>query len=68
MADVQVNQTAPDRGGAANWIWALIVVVLLAVIGWFLIGGGYIFEERTTVEIETPAPGQGGGSGGGSNP
>jgi hypothetical protein len=66
MADVQVNQTAP-RSGGANWIWALIVVILLAVIGWFAIGQPYFFKEETNVNIGTSS-GQSGGSGGQSNP
>lgn len=53
MADVQINQTAP-RGGGASWIWALIVVILLAVIGWFVIGQPYFFEEKTNVNVNTP--------------
>jgi bacteriorhodopsin len=47
MADVQVNQT----GGGSNWIWALIVVILLAVIGWFAIGQPYFFKETTSTTI-----------------
>ncbi len=54
MADVQVNTTAP-RGGGASWMWALIVVILLAVIGWFLVGQPYFFSEKTTVNVGTPA-------------
>ncbi len=48
MADVQINQTS--RGGA-NWIWALIVVILLAVIAWFLLGQPYFFKEETNVNV-----------------
>ena len=51
MADVQVNQTVPAKGGGGNWVWALIVVILLAVIGWFAIGQPYFFEEKTNVNV-----------------
>ena len=54
MADVQVNQTAPGGGSSASWIWALIVVILLAVIGWFLVGQPYFFSEETSVNVNTP--------------
>jgi len=55
MADVQVNQTAPAKGGGSNWVWAVIVVVLLAVIGWFAIGQPYLFEEKSSVNVNQPA-------------
>jgi hypothetical protein len=54
MADVQINQP-PAQGGGANWIWALIVVILLAVIGWFVIGQPYFFTEETNVNVGAPA-------------
>ena len=54
MADVQVNQTVPPKSGASNWIWALIVVILLAVIGWFVIGQPYFFEEKSNVNVGAP--------------
>jgi len=55
MADVQVNQTAPAKGGASTWVWAVIVVVLLALIGWFAIGQPYLFEEKSSVNVNQPA-------------
>jgi hypothetical protein len=55
MADVQVNQTAPGKSGGSNWVWAVIVVVLLAVIGWFAIGQPYLFQEKSSVNVNQPA-------------
>lgn len=67
MADVQVQQ---QPGGSANWAWALVVIILLAVIGWFVFGGGYLFTEKTEINIKTPAAGSkstGGSSGSGGS-
>ncbi|HXG58868.1 MAG TPA: hypothetical protein VNL91_07580 [Thermoanaerobaculia bacterium] len=59
MADVQIQQ----QPGGANWVWALVVIVLLAVIGWLIFGGGYLFEEKTEIKVRTPAAGSSPGSG-----
>src|SRR5436853_7692854 len=40
MADVQIQQT-PDAGGSsASWVWALVVLVIVGVLAWFVFGGG----------------------------
>jgi bacteriorhodopsin len=63
MADVQMNQT--DRGGA-SWVWAVVVVLLIAVIAWFVfMRGGAVTEDRTGVDVNITAPAPGGDGGGG---
>ena len=64
MADVQIQQT-PSSGGGASWLWAIIVLVLLAVIAWFVFGGGLNKTSTTNIKVETPgaaAPSSGGGT------
>jgi hypothetical protein len=78
MADVQIQQT-PDAGsGSGAWIWGLIVLILLAVIAWFVFGGGLHKTTTAKVEINVPSAGApapssgnppaGGGTAGGSVP
>jgi MYXO-CTERM domain-containing protein len=60
MADVQIQQTptSGSSGSGVSWAWALVVLALLAGIGWFVFGGGVhrSTSNGTTVEIKTPAP------------
>lgn len=64
MADVQIQQT-PDAGsGSGAWIWGLIVLVLLAVIAWFVWGGG--LHKTTTAKVDINVPGASAPSGGGT--
>ena len=74
MADVQIQQT-PDAGssGSGAWVWGLIVLVLLAVIAWFVFGGGLHKTTTAKVDINVPSAGappasSGGGTAGGSVP
>jgi len=72
MADVQIQQT-PDAGssGSGAWVWGLIVLVLLAVIAWFVFGGGLHKTTTAKVDINVPgaaAPSTGGGTAGGAVP
>jgi hypothetical protein len=70
MADVNIQQTpgpATTSGGGSGAVWAILVVVLLAIIAWFVFGGGLHRTSTTKVEINTPgasAPAPSGGAGG----
>src|SRR5437868_13239818 len=69
MADVQVNsggsQPAPavveTSGGGGSAVWAILVIVLLAIVAWFLFGRGVIGGRgkdtniNANVKVETPA-------------
>ena len=62
MADVQVNtpQPAQSTGGGSSAVWAILVIVLLAIIAWFVFGRGMMGGGKTTnikadVKVETPA-------------
>ena len=69
MADVQIQQTPAESGGGASGAWAIVVLVLLGVIAWFVFGGGLHRTNTTTVKIETPgAAAPAGGSGGTKTP
>lgn len=62
MADVQIQQPSSGSGGA-SWAWAFVVLILLAIIAWFVFGGGLRTTRTTKVEISTPgasAPAGGG--------
>jgi hypothetical protein len=65
MADV-VNQsggtpppTVVETGGGSGAIWAVLVIVLLAIVAWFVFGRGTVGGRDTNikadVKIETPA-------------
>ena len=66
MADVQIQQTpeAGSGGGGSGLVWGLIVIILLAVIAWFVWGGG--LHKTSTTKIDVNVPGATGGTGGGS--
>lgn len=53
MADVQIQQT-PEAGGGASWVWGLVVLVLVALVAWFLFGGGLNRTSTTKVDINVP--------------
>jgi Na+/proline symporter len=72
MADVQIQQT-PATGSGAGWVWGLVVLILLAVIGWFVFGGGLHRTTTTKIDINTPgasapAPSNPAPPSGGGNP
>jgi hypothetical protein len=57
MADVNIQQT-PTSGGSGSGssiAWALVVLVLLGVIGWFVFGGGITKKSQTTIDVNVPA-------------
>jgi hypothetical protein len=63
MADVNVNQQPSSSGsGSSTWIVALLVVIVLAVVLWFVLGrpGG---TKRTDINVDVNVPGQTGGGG-----
>ena len=68
MADVQVQQTPPSRGGA-NWAWAIVVLALIALVAWFLMGrggggGGGGGGAAPSGQAAPPSGGAAGGAGG----
>jgi hypothetical protein len=65
MADVQIQQT-PDS--SYGWVWAVVVIVLIALIAWFVFAGPMRSESRTTIEVETPAAGSPPAGGGQQTP
>lgn len=69
MADVQIQQTpdAGSGGGGSGLVWGIIVIILLAVIAWFVFGGGLHRTSTTKIDVNVPgASGGTGGSGGGT--
>jgi len=65
MADVNIQQTpssGESRGGGLGAVWAVVVLLPLLVIGWFVFGGGLTRHSRTDINVNVP--GQTGGSGG----
>jgi bacteriorhodopsin len=65
MGDVQVQHNS-DRG--TSWIWAVVILLLVAVIAWFIVGGcADRAPEGTSIEVTVPAgAGASGGTTGGS--
>jgi hypothetical protein len=56
MADVQVNQSPGGSAGSSGWIWAVVVLVVVALIAWFVFAGGRGGGgDETRIEVETPA-------------
>jgi len=71
MADVQIQQTPSGSGSGSGVVWGIIVVILLAIIAWFVFGGG--LHKTTTAKVDinvpgaaAPSGGNGGGTAGGS--
>jgi hypothetical protein len=56
MADVNIQQTpnSSGSGSGTNFAWALVVLVLLGVIGWFVFGGGITRKSQTTIDVNVP--------------
>lgn len=65
MADVQVNQTPGggqpvDSGGGSGAAWAIVVIVLLAIVAWFVFGRGMVAGRNDrniniNAKVETPS-------------
>jgi hypothetical protein len=65
MADVHVRQ---EPGGSAAWVWAIIALILVGIIAWFVIGGMNTSapgDGGVNVDVNVPAAPAGGGGGGG---
>lgn len=55
MADVQIQQS-PDRG-STSWVWAIVVILLVALIAWFVFArGDVVTEDKTGVDVNITAP------------
>lgn len=73
MADVHYHQPAA-RSSGTSWALALVVLLLVAVIAWFVFantgaterGGDIDVDVNVPAQTTTPAPAPGGGSGGGN--
>ena len=58
MAEIRVERT-PKRG--LGWLWALLLVLVLAAVAWYLWSNGYFggaqpatTPDTTRVGVETP--------------
>lgn len=62
MADVQIQQ--PGTSGSSNsWVWAVVVIVLLALIAWFVFAGPNRGDDvNIDADINTPGAPAGGGT------
>ena len=54
MADVNIQQTPEAGSGGAGWVWAIVVLILLAIIAWFVFGGGLHRTTTARIDINTP--------------
>ncbi|HEY9228220.1 MAG TPA: hypothetical protein VIP11_16305 [Gemmatimonadaceae bacterium] len=56
MADVQIQQPG-SSGGSSGFAWAIVVLVLLGIIAWFVFGGGLGGMKReSTTKIDVNVP------------
>jgi hypothetical protein len=65
MADVQIQQTPGDRG-SSNVVWAVVVLVLVALVAWFVFAGGSRGRRSSDGGASTPAGAPAGGTGAGA--
>jgi hypothetical protein len=56
MADVQIQQPS-GSGSGSGMVWALVVLILLGIIAWFVFGGGLHRTSTTKVDINVPNAG-----------
>jgi hypothetical protein len=68
MSDVHVHQTPEGGGGGGGgfpgFVWAILVLVIVALLAWFIVtrvGGG---TERHEIDVDINVPGavEGGGA------
>jgi hypothetical protein len=67
MADVQMNDSG--RTGGSSWAWAIVVLVLVALLAWYVIGMGNRRNAsggEVNIHVDAPAATQGGGGNGGN--
>ena len=63
MADVQVQQAPSDRG-TPGWVWAIVVLVVVAILAYVVLNRGVPTDDADLeVNVEAPAVGDGAGSG-----
>jgi flagellar basal body-associated protein FliL len=68
MAEVNVNQQpSPSSSSGSTWIVALLVVIVLAVVVWFVLGRpGGTKKTDVNVDINVPSQNDGGAKPGGN--
>jgi hypothetical protein len=54
MADVNIQQSPQpvDTSGGSGAVWAIVALILLAVIAWFIFGGP-MHRTHTTINVNT---------------
>ncbi len=69
MADVNIQQTPEPAsgggGGGSSAGWVVAVLVLVAIVAWFVFGGGLHRTNTYKADVRVSAPGVTGGSAGG---
>jgi len=75
VADVNIQQAPPEAprgtgggGGGSGAGWAVAIIILLAIVAWFVFGGGLhrTSTYKADVKIQTPGSAPSGGSAGGN--
>ena len=63
MAEVEVQQTPPERG-TPGWVWAIVVLVVVAILAYVVLNRGVPADDADLeVNVEAPAVGDGAGDG-----
>ena len=57
MADVQIQQTPTGDRSGLGWVWAIVAIIAIALLAWFLFAGGRTSSSsnETKVDVSTPA-------------
>jgi hypothetical protein len=56
MADVQVQEPS-GSGLGSSVVWAVIVIILIGIIAWFVFGRGQHRTSQTRIDINLPNAG-----------
>ena len=56
MADVQIQQPG-ERSSSSGAVWAIVVIVLLAIIAWFVFAGPMGGGDDVDVDADINVPG-----------